>query len=324
MLLDEAVTDIKGSPALRERNGRAYWYDRYRIGSDIQEQYLGEDTPALRERIERHETLKSQRAERRRERARLVRLLRGERFLGMDGATGSFVSALAKAGIFRLGGVLVGTQAFRSYEGELGLRLSLDQMAMTNDIDIASFEKLSLALDERVLPSVNDVLAGFDFVPVPSLQAGKVSRWRQSKSETLVEFLTPSFEAEEGLRELAALGVSAQSLHFLNFVISDPLPAAAIYRDGILIHIPRPERFAIHKLIVSDRRRDGADSLKSRKDLMQAELLLDVLAEDRPSDLALAYDDAAARGPKWRERLERSMSRSPRASASITKAKELA
>ncbi|MCB1454022.1 MAG: hypothetical protein KDJ43_10275, partial [Rhizobiaceae bacterium] len=172
--------------------------------------------------------------------------------------------------------------------------------------------------------SVNDVLAGFDFVPVPSLQAGKVSRWRQSKSETLVEFLTPSFEAEEGLRELAALGVSAQSLHFLNFVISDPLPAAAIYRDGILIHIPRPERFAIHKLIVSDRRRDGADSLKSRKDLMQAELLLDVLAEDRPSDLALAYDDAAARGPKWRERLERSMSRSPRASASITKAKELA
>lgn len=61
----------------------------------------------------------------------------------MDGATGSLVAAMAKAGVFRLGGVVVGTTAFRLYEGELGVRLSFDQMAQTNDIDIASFEKLS-------------------------------------------------------------------------------------------------------------------------------------------------------------------------------------
>lgn len=317
LLLDEAASDIRGNPTPRERNGRTYWYDRYRIGTKVKERYLGEDSGALRRRMERHGHLKEERAARRRERARLVRLLRSERFLGMDGATGSLVAAFAKAGVFRLGGVLVGTQAFRLYEGELGLRLSLDQTATTNDIDIASFEALSLALGETVLPPLEEVLADFSFSPVPGLDAGKVWRWRQSGGETLVEFLTPSFDQTEGVRELAALGVSAQSLHHLNYLIAEPLHAAAVYRDGILLQVPRPERFAVHKLIVADRRREGPDSLKARKDLLQAELLMAALAEDRPSDLLGAYEAAMSQGPRWRARIGRSLARAPEAAAAI-------
>jgi hypothetical protein len=137
----------------------------------------------------------------------------------------------------------------------------------------------------------------------------------------LVEFLTPSFDEEETLRDLPALGVSAQSLHFLDCLIADPIHAAAVYRDGILVRIPRPERFAIHKLIVADRRRDGPDSLKARKDLAQAELLVAILAEDRPSDLGEAYRDAISRGPKWRQRIERSLKRSPRTAELLEGAK---
>ena len=125
-----------------------------------------------------------------------------------------------------------------------------------------------------------------------------------------MEFLTPSFDAEEDLRELAALGVSAQSLHFLNYLIADPIHAAGVYRDGILVHVPRPEKFAIHKLIVADRRRDGPDGLRARKDLMQVEFLLTILVEDRPTDLLVAYEDALSRGPAWRERIDRSLGRS--------------
>jgi hypothetical protein len=317
LLLDDAAADIRGTPTARERNGRLYWYDRQRIGNEIHERYLGDDSQELRVRLDQYQALKEQREERRRERARLVRLLRGERFAGTDGTTGSLLAALARTGLFRLGGVLVGTNAFRNYEGELGLRLTLDQAAMTNDIDIASFEKLSLALGETVMPTIEGVLAGFDFASVPSLDAGKVWRWRQSRSETLVEFLTPSFNDKEELRQLAALGVSAQSLHFLNFLISGPIQAAAVYRDGVLIRIPRPERYAIHKLIVADRRREGPDSIKSRKDLMQAEILMAVLAQDRPTDLEEAYEDAMSRGPRWRERIERSLGRSPEAARLI-------
>jgi len=319
LLLDEAVSEIRGSPKLKERDGRAYWYDHYRLGTDVRDRYLGEDKPALRARIEQHQQLKEAAAARKRERSRLVRLLRSERFLGMDAATGSLVAALAKTGVFRLGGTLVGTNAFRLYEGELGLRLSLDQSAMTNDIDIAIFEKLSLALDDAVEPDLADVFGDFNFAAVPDLERGRTWRWRQSGSETLVEFLTPSFAEDEGLRDLAALGVSARALHHLNYLIADPIDAAAIYRDGILVRAPRPERFAIHKLIVADRRLEGRDSLKSRKDLMQAETLIALLARDRPGDLAEAYRDAVERGPRWRERIEASLDRSAEAREAIAR-----
>lgn len=318
LLLDEAASEIRGAPTLRKMDGRSYWYDRYRIGERIAERYLGEDNEALRGRIEAHERLRENRDANRKERARLIRLLRGEGFLGMDNATGSLIHALSKAGLFRLGGTLVGTNAFRAYEGELGIRLKLDQMAMTNDIDIASFEKLSLALGDTALPSVDETLKGFEFEPVPSTEAGQVWRWQQSRSRTLVEFLTPSFDDEESLKPLSALGVSAQSLHYLNYLIASPVPSASVYRDGALIQIPRPERFAIHKLIVSDRRREGAGSLKSRKDLQQAELLIGVLAEDRPSDLKEAYERAREVGPRWCERIDRALSRAPRAAEILT------
>lgn len=313
--LDEAVSEIKGTPTLRERHGRRYWYDRYRVGDAVNERYLGEDSDTLRLRIDRHESLKEEREARRTESARLVRLLRSEGFLGMDNATGSLIHALSKVGVFRLGGTLVGTHAFRAYEGELGIRLRLDQLAVTNDI--ASFEKLSLAIGETAFPTIEQTLKGFEFEPVPSTQPGKVWRWQQSKSRTLVEFLTPSFEEDEGLKPLRALGVSAQSLHFLNFPISNPIFAAAVYRDGALIRIPRPERYAIHKLIVSDRSKDGSDSLKSQKDLQQALLLISVLAEDRPTDLKEAYEAAMANGPQWRNRIQRTLKRSPEAAELI-------
>ncbi len=320
LLLDDAVSDIRGKPTAREINGRTYWYDRYRIGDRVREKYLGDDNPALKARIQRFDALDRERGPRRRERARLVRLLRSERFLGLDGATGSLLAALTRTGTFRLGGVLVGTTAFRLYEGELGLRLSLDQTAMTNDVDIASFEKLSLALGDTVEPAITEILGDFDFAPVGSLDGNRTWRWRQSSSDTLVEFLTPSFDEAEGIRDLPALGVSAQSLHHLNYLIAEPIHAAAVYREGVLVRIPRPERFAIHKLIVANRRKDGPDSLKARKDILQAELLIQVLAEDRPQDLAEAYTDAMSRGPRWREHIDRSLARSRLSKQTIDRA----
>lgn len=311
LLLDESVSEIRGKPTLRRRNGRGYWYDRFRIGNEIKERYLGEDYPFLRDRIGKADALRNETKARQRERARLVRLLRSERFLGLDSATGGLLAALANAGVFRLGGVLVGTTAFRFYEGELGIKLSLDQAALTNDIDIASFEQISLALGESVEPGLADVFNDFRFSPVSTLERGKTWRWRQSDAQTLVEFLTPSFSEDEGLRNLPTLGVSARALHHLNYLIAEPIPAAGIYRSGILATIPRPERFAIHKLIVADRRRDGPDSLKSRKDIMQADILTAVLAKDRPADLADALEDALGRGPQWRKRIEASLRRAP-------------
>jgi hypothetical protein len=44
-----------------------------------------------------------------------------------------------------------------------------------------------------------------------------------------------------------------------------PISVAIPYRSGILVKAPLPERFAVHNLIIADRRKDGPDSLQSRK-----------------------------------------------------------
>jgi hypothetical protein len=316
-LQDEAVMEVRGAPHIVTRAGKSYWYDTYRVGNDVGRSYIGEDSPELRVRMARVKETKEKETERRARRARLIRILRAEGFLGVEGGIGSLVAGLAKAGVFRLGGTLVGTVAFRLYEGELGLRYGFEQAAQTNDIDIASFERLSLALEDAVSEPLQKVLGDFAFDPVPSLQPDAVWRWRQTRSDTLVEFLTPSFDEAEDLRPLPALGVHAQSLHFLNYLIAEPIKAAVAYRSGVLVQIPRPERFAIHKLIVSDRRREGPDSLKALKDRRQAAFLIDALAEDRPEDLREAYEDAMNRGPRWRERLERALKRLPETAARL-------
>ncbi|SDO13462.1 hypothetical protein SAMN05216196_103503 [Lutimaribacter pacificus] len=314
-LKDSSVSDLRGSPKLKSIGKKAYWYDHYRIGNEIIDRYIGEDSEDLRERFSRQKAIATTEKQAERERARLMRTLRAEGYLMTDVGTGQVISAMARVGVFRLGGTLVGTQAFRCYEGELGIRIGFDRAAMTDDIDIASFGRLSLALGDNVDTPLAEVFTEMKFDPVPVLDKGRVWKWRQTDRQTLVEFLTPSFSATEELRDLPALGVSAQSLHFLNYLIAEPLQSPLLYRSGVLIQVPRPERFAIHKLIVADRRRGGPDELKSRKDRAQAEFLIEVLHQDRPEDLKEALETALERGPAWRSRISATLERMPRTKA---------
>lgn len=313
-LMDDAVSELRGTPVLRRISRGDFWYETYRVGNAVKSRYIGPDRPELRARLDQLKLIREQEASRRDERRRLIRVLRAENVMGLDAGTGGLLLALAAAGTFRLGGTVVGTHAFRLYECELGIRLKLDEAALTNDLDIAAFEQLSVALEDTASPALGEVFKDFAFSPVPSLDRERVWRWRQSARDTLVEFLTPSFSGAEDIRPLPTLGVHAQSLHYLNYLISDPIPAAGIYRSGVLLQTPRPERYAIHKLIVADRRGTGSENLKARKDLMQAQLLIDVLAEDRPDDLRHAYRLAVNSGPRWRQRIASSLKKLPRAS----------
>lgn len=316
LLKDDALSGIDGKPTLKERGDKAYWYAARRVGTETRFIYIGEDGEETRARIARIEELRATAKLRQAERSRLVRLLRAEGMTPTDRATGSILSAMAAAGTFRLGGTIVGTNAFRLYEGELGLRLPLGGMANTGDIDIAQFEKLSVALQDQVDPSLAETFSALKFDPVPGLDKGRTWRWAQGGSGQLVEFLTPAF-GNETIRDLPALGVGAQGLNYLNFLIADPIPAAALYRSGILVQIPRPERYAIHKLIIADRRRDGAGSLKSSKDREQAAFLIDAMAEDRPDDVAEAYRAAMNVGPRWRQHIDTSLKRLPQTKARL-------
>jgi hypothetical protein len=117
-----------------------------------------------------------------------------------------------------------------------------------------------------------------------------------------VDFLTPNRGRDsETPRNLPALGTDAQPLRFLDFLIREPEPAVLLHGTGVLVAVPAPQRFALHKLIVARRRRE--DSGKREKDLMQARALLDVLIERRPHELRGAWAEAFQRGKTWQRLL---------------------
>jgi hypothetical protein len=100
---------------------------------------------------------------------------------------------------------------------------------------------------------------------------------------------------------LPALNTAAEPLRFLDFLIYEPVKAVLLHGAGTAITVPSPERFAIHKIIVSQRRR--AEEAKAKKDLQQSATLIQILAQSRPEDLKSAWEEAIARGPTWRELL---------------------
>jgi hypothetical protein len=161
-----------------------------------------------------------------------------------------------------------------------------------------------------VEPALPEVLNSLGMSPIGSLNAKKPTRWRMTGSDFVVDFLAPSFDEREGPQKLEALGVWAQGLHFLNFLIRDPIPAAALYREGVLVQVPRPERFAIHKLIVAARRH-GPGKGKAEKDIEQARALIAALGEMRPHELGTVYEEALQQGDAWRMAIEASLKRAP-------------
>ena len=74
------------------------------------------------------------------------------------------------------------------------------------------------------------------------------------------------------------------------------------------MRVPAPGRFALHKLIVAQRR-SGPDRTKRQKDLAQAGALLRVLLEDQPEELSELWAELLDRGPKWRKLANASLAR---------------
>ena len=79
------------------------------------------------------------------------------------------------------------------------------------------------------------------------------------------------------------------------YFLEDIQPAVLLHAHGIMVNVPAPARFAIHKCVLSQRRK-AAFAAKAHKDLLQAEQVFQVLAEDRPGDLWPAFEAAQARG----------------------------
>lgn len=306
----ESVHALGGSPVCRTRRGQRYWYVVQRVGNQTVDRYLGPDTPEIRERVAQARHVQSDLKQQEAARRPLVRMCREGGLPAVDAQSGKVLRALAQAGVFRLRCVLVGTHAFRCYPGLLGVDVP-EAHAVTEDIDLAAFPSVAVALDDRIEPVLSDALRAIGpFVAQPGLHRHPTS-WHDPHAGTRVELLAANEGPDRDAPiELPTLGVHATPLRFLDYLIHRPVSAAVLYRSGLLVNVPRPERYAVHKLIVAPRRAASAQ-LKSRKDIEQAAALIRVLAQDRPDDLADALAEALDRGPSWRDVLSRGRGRLP-------------
>jgi hypothetical protein len=116
----------------------------------------------------------------------------------------------------------------------------------------------------------------------------------------------------EGPVVIDALQAAARPLRYLDYLVEGPERAAVLGGDGVLVNVPDPARYALHKLIVAAVR-PVSSAAKARKDLRQVELLLEVLLEDRPGALAIAWEVLASRGRRWLREARASLSRLPEA-----------
>jgi len=166
--------------------------------------------------------------------------------------------------------VLVGTLAFQTYAGVLGVELGRRPL-ITQDADFAQFWGVSQNISESI-DSPLKILRGVDetFRQVPHISDPFVSTRYRNGRDYLVDFLTPN--------------------------------------RGLPVTVPRPERYAVHKLIVAV---DRVNQAKAVKDIEQAAILIDALAARRPTELAEAWKTAWKTGKQWRRKLESGRARLP-------------
>lgn len=278
--------------------GRRYWYFQLPTKAGRGQKYVGPETPELLERIARHREAVLDERERRSLVSTLVRSF------GMPQPVpeiGDILAALAKAGVFRLRGVLVGIVAYQTYSAMLGEKLPIS-ILQTGDVDIAQFKNVSVAVGDQT-PPVLDILKEADktFRPVPTIHGEKVTSYA-AKGGLRVDFLTPNEGPDSDKpQRLPALRTDALPLRFLDFLIREPEPAVILHGPGISVNVPSPHRYAVHKLMISRRRPEGA--AKRDKDMQQAEALLTLLIKKRRHELKSAWEEAYKRGKEWRRLL---------------------
>ena len=288
---------IGGSFVSKKIGSGVYWYLQRNEGGRRTQTYLGPETPDLLKQIG---AAREQQVDFKRRRQLVSMLTAG----GAAAETPSFTAVLevlADSFVFRLGGVLVGTQAFICYANMLGVRFEAESLR-TADIDVAENARISVAVAREGSLDILERLKSIEprFAAVPELDPRDPSTSLKVRGSDLrVDFLTTS---RRGTRRkpvpLPHLKVAAEPLEGLDYLIEKTTKAAVVGGGGILVNVPLPARFALHKLWVA-RNRPVSDQTKARKDIAQARQVIEVLLTDRPDDIEAAAMTMQSRPKMW-------------------------
>ena len=282
----------------KQINNKRYWYLYISVGSTRRENYLGEETTELLDRIDEEKALWESNADDRELRQRLVSMLIGGRMASPNRDEGKVISLLERNGVFLACAALVGTLAFRAYANMLSVTWASE--SGTQDIDLAADNHYELALPRPRAPidlrqTILD--SGMGFFEVPALNRKQPSTsFKIRGRDFIIDVLAP-MKGRETTRpvHLTDFGTFASPLRYLDYLLDDLQPAVLLYEHGIMINVPAPGRFAIHKCTISQKR-PAAFAAKALKDQSQAAQIFKVLLESRPTDITLAFEAAKTQG----------------------------
>ena len=297
--LTRSISDLPGGFAMKTVMRKSYWYyQRKDAEGRLRQAYIGPDSPEIRALIEKAKTPSSVPVD------HLARLTASCVALGCTNIVpkhARVIRRLSEHGFFNSGGILVGTHAFLSYQNYFGLIWSSGNA--TVDLDFAHAGKnISVALPATVSTNTRKAIESLNMGFVPNI-TGTTFR-KADEPDFDLDFLTSrSRDGEEPIFS-ALLNVSLQPLPFMEFSMESPITTVVLDRFGpVVVNIPSPERYAVHKLIVFGERPQGQRA-KSMKDIVQAAALFSCLSEVSPLSLKDAWADANSRGRGWRTRLE--------------------
>lgn len=283
-----------------------YVYFQYSMpGGTVRQVYVGKKSRALDALVKRAGEERAALAEDRASIDALCGALRASGAAVTDAASARVLSALAAAGVFRLGGVLVGTHAFVVLGNVLGVRWE-GASARTEDVDVGAEQRMEVAVPELEadVPGALDAL-GMGFLPVPGFSPEAPTTSFKVRGRGLrVDLVTPA--SGEGTKPvpIRRFNAAAAPVRYLELLLEDPQPAAVVDGGGVLVNVPEPARFALHKLLVAQDR-PAAFQVKARKDVVQAAQVIGALAELRPGDVERVAREVERRGKGWRAALAR-------------------
>jgi hypothetical protein len=322
---EHSIGRLAGSFAEKTVKGEKYLYwQASQPGGKTKQFYLGRKTPALDRLVRR---FRDARADAAPDLARVQTLAAQLRAGGAnvtDGASARVVRALAESGVFDAGGVLVGTHAFAVLGNVLAVRWGSASLR-TQDVDVASppDRDIDVAVPDTTadVPSVLESL-DMGFLPVPPLDPRQSSTSFKVRGHSLrVDLLCPKRGRTDRPVFMQRFNASAQPLSYLDYLLELPEKAGLLDGGAAWVNVPAPARFAFHKLVAAPRR-PAAFQTKVEKDVMQAAQVFEVLVDERPGDLRMAWDNLCARGTAWEKAVARGLDflrkRDPGIHASVT------
>ena len=297
--LTRSIADLPGGFTKKSVKGRDYLYHQHRRpDGKLQQIYLGPDDEETRALIAMHSDTGARQA-----RKHLADMCEAVVALGGYGVIpkhARVIARLADHGLFRAGGVLVSTHAYLAYQNRFGVLWRAGDT--TVDLDFAHpGRNISLALSDDLEIDTHKAIESLKMGFLP-INAG--TRYiKDDEPDCDLDFLTCLHRRSQEPVTMRRLNLTLQPLKFMEFSMEDPVVAVLPASSGpIVVNVPRPERFALAKLVHYMERMEGKNPEKAGKDLTQAASLIDYLSSRLPDMLQDAWSDLLSRGPGWRKR----------------------